>query len=61
MPHLRRHLGYVQGKYRAPFEPVVPGFEFVNFNDIEDLRAKFSNEVCGILLEAIQARAACAR
>jgi acetylornithine aminotransferase/acetylornithine/N-succinyldiaminopimelate aminotransferase len=41
-------------KYRLPFEPVVPGFEFVNFNDIEDLRAKFSNEVCGILLEAIQ-------
>jgi len=41
-------------KYRAPFEPVVPGFEFVKFNDIDDLRAKFSNEVCGILLEAIQ-------
>jgi acetylornithine aminotransferase/acetylornithine/N-succinyldiaminopimelate aminotransferase len=41
-------------KYRLPFEPVVPGFEFVKFNDIEDLRAKFSNEVCGILVEAIQ-------
>ena len=41
-------------KYRAPFEPVVPGFEFVNFNDIEDLRAKFSSDVCGILVEAIQ-------
>jgi len=41
-------------KYRAPFEPVVPGFEFVKFNDIEDLRAKFSNEVCAIHLEAIQ-------
>jgi acetylornithine/N-succinyldiaminopimelate aminotransferase len=41
-------------KYRVPFEPVVPGFEFVKFNDIEDLRAKFSNEVCAILLEAIQ-------
>ncbi|MGD0547137.1 MAG: aspartate aminotransferase family protein [Terracidiphilus sp.] len=41
-------------KYRLPFEPVVPGFEFVSFNDIEDLRAKFSNEVCGILIEAIQ-------
>jgi acetylornithine aminotransferase/acetylornithine/N-succinyldiaminopimelate aminotransferase len=41
-------------KYRAPFEPVVPGFEFVKFNDVDDLRAKFSNEVCGILLEAIQ-------
>ncbi len=41
-------------KYRAPFEPVVPGFEFVKFNDVDDLRAKFSDEVCGILLEAIQ-------
>jgi acetylornithine aminotransferase/acetylornithine/N-succinyldiaminopimelate aminotransferase len=41
-------------KYRLPFEPVVPGFEFVKFNDIEDLRAKFSNDVCAILLEAIQ-------
>jgi acetylornithine aminotransferase/acetylornithine/N-succinyldiaminopimelate aminotransferase len=41
-------------KYRAPFGPVVPGFEFVKFNDIADLRAKFSNEVCAILLEAIQ-------
>jgi acetylornithine aminotransferase/acetylornithine/N-succinyldiaminopimelate aminotransferase len=41
-------------KYRLPFEPVVPGFEFVKFNDVDDLRAKFSNEVCGILLEAIQ-------
>ena len=26
----------------------------MKFNDVEDLRAKFSNEVCGILLEAIQ-------
>jgi acetylornithine aminotransferase/acetylornithine/N-succinyldiaminopimelate aminotransferase len=41
-------------KYRLPFEPVVPGFEFVKFNDVDDLRSKFSNEVCGILLEAIQ-------
>ena len=41
-------------KYRAPFEPVVPGFDFVKFNDVDDLRAKFSNEVCAILLEAIQ-------
>ncbi len=41
-------------KYREPFAPVVPGVEFVRFNDVEDLRAKFSNEVCAILLEAIQ-------
>src|ERR1035438_8827937 len=41
-------------KYRLPFAPVVPGFEFVSFNDVDDLRAKFSNDVCAILLEAFQ-------
>jgi acetylornithine/N-succinyldiaminopimelate aminotransferase len=41
-------------KYREPFAPTVPGVEFVRFNDVADLRAKFSNEVCAILVEAIQ-------
>jgi len=41
-------------KYREPFAPVMPGVEFVAFNDVEDLRAKFSNEVCAILVEAVQ-------
>src|ERR1700728_4643588 len=41
-------------KYREPFMPVMPGVEFVRFNDVADLRAKFSNEVCGICLEAVQ-------
>ena len=43
-----------KAKYREPFSPVVPGVEFVRFNDVADLRAKFSNEVCAILVEAIQ-------
>jgi acetylornithine aminotransferase/acetylornithine/N-succinyldiaminopimelate aminotransferase len=43
-----------KAKYREPFGPVVPGVEFVRFNDVADLRAKFSNEVCAILLEPIQ-------
>jgi acetylornithine/N-succinyldiaminopimelate aminotransferase len=43
-----------KAKYREPFGPVVPGVEFVSFNDVADLRAKFSNEVCAILVEAIQ-------
>ena len=43
-----------KAKYREPFAPVVPGVEFVRFNDVADLRAKFSNEVCTILVEAIQ-------
>jgi acetylornithine/N-succinyldiaminopimelate aminotransferase len=41
-------------KYREPFGPVVPGVEFVRFNDVADLRAKFSHDVCAILVEAIQ-------
>jgi acetylornithine aminotransferase/acetylornithine/N-succinyldiaminopimelate aminotransferase len=41
-------------KYRAPFAPVMPGVEFVRFNDVADLREKFSSEVCGICIEAVQ-------
>src|SRR5277367_6689747 len=43
-----------KAKYREPFAPVVPGVEFVRFNDVDDLRAKFSSEICAILLEPIQ-------
>jgi acetylornithine aminotransferase/acetylornithine/N-succinyldiaminopimelate aminotransferase len=43
-----------KAKYREPFAPGVPGVEFVRFNDVADLRAKFSNEVCAILVETIQ-------
>jgi acetylornithine/N-succinyldiaminopimelate aminotransferase len=41
-------------KYREPFAPVMPDVEFVRFNDIDDLRAKFSNEVCAICVETVQ-------
>ncbi len=41
-------------KYREPFDPVMPGVEFVRLNDVADLRAKFSTDVCAILLEPIQ-------
>jgi len=43
-----------KAKYREPFAPTLPGVEFVRFNDVDDLRAKFSNDVCAILLEPIQ-------
>jgi acetylornithine/N-succinyldiaminopimelate aminotransferase len=42
-----------QKKYRDPFEPVVPGFDYVNFNDIEDLEKKFTNDVCGVMFETV--------
>jgi acetylornithine aminotransferase/acetylornithine/N-succinyldiaminopimelate aminotransferase len=41
-------------KYRLPFAPLVPGVEFVRFNDVADLEAKFDDTVCAILLETIQ-------
>src|SRR5258706_6833315 len=41
-------------KYRLPFAPLVPGAEFVRFNDVADLEAKFDDTVCAILLETIQ-------
>ena len=43
-----------KAKYREPFEPVMPGVEFVRFNDVEDLKAKFSTDICAVLLEAVQ-------
>jgi acetylornithine/N-succinyldiaminopimelate aminotransferase len=41
-------------RYRTPFAPVMPDVEFVRFNDVEDLRAHFSDEVCGICIEVVQ-------
>jgi acetylornithine aminotransferase/acetylornithine/N-succinyldiaminopimelate aminotransferase len=41
-------------KYRRPFEPLVPGVEFVRFNDVADLERKFDDTVCAIVLETIQ-------
>ena len=41
-------------KYREPFAPLIPGAEFVRFNDIADLEAKFDDSVCAIVMEPIQ-------
>ena len=41
-------------KYREPFAPLVPGAEFVKFNDVADLERKFDDSVCALVLETIQ-------
>ncbi|HXJ46351.1 MAG TPA: aspartate aminotransferase family protein [Candidatus Dormibacteraeota bacterium] len=41
-------------KYRLPFAPLVPGVEFVKFNDVADLESKFDKNVCAVILETIQ-------
>ncbi len=41
-------------KYREPYEPLMPGAQFVRFNDVADLEAKFDESVCAVILEPIQ-------
>ncbi len=43
-----------QAKYRDPFMPLMPGVEFVRYNDVDDLRKKFDSSVCAIGLEVVQ-------
>ena len=41
-------------KYREPFAPVMPGVQFVRFNDVNNLREHFSEDVCAICIEPVQ-------
>src|SRR3989449_212800 len=43
-----------QKQYREQFEPLVPGFDCVNFDDVGDLERKLTEEVCAVLIETIQ-------
>jgi acetylornithine/N-succinyldiaminopimelate aminotransferase len=43
-----------QEKYRHPFTPLVPGVNFVAFNDVKDLRRQFDGSVCAVCIETIQ-------
>lgn len=43
-----------QDKIRKGFDPVLEGFDFVPFNDIEALKSKIDASTCAVLLEPIQ-------
>jgi predicted acetylornithine/succinylornithine family transaminase len=43
-----------QPKYRAPFEPLMPGVRFVPANDISALERAVNEKTAGIVIEAIQ-------
>ena len=43
-----------QPKYRADFEPLIPGVKFVPKNDVAALEAAFNDRTAGIILEMIQ-------
>lgn len=41
-------------KYREAFEPLVPGFRHVTFNDIPALEAAVTDQTAAVILEALQ-------
>ena len=43
-----------QPKYQEKFKPLLPGVEYVEFNNIEALRNKMASDVCAVILEPIQ-------
>ena len=43
-----------QPKYHAGFEPMVPGFDYADFNDLDDVRAKVGERTAAVVVEPIQ-------
>ncbi len=41
-------------EYRKPFEPLVPGFEFVPYNRPERMEQKVDGETAAVILEVVQ-------
>ena len=41
-------------KYRVPFEPLVGGVKFAEFNDLESVKAQVTEHTCAIILEPVQ-------
>ena len=41
-------------KYRTPFEPLIGGVKFAEFNDLESVKVAVSDKTCAILMETIQ-------
>lgn len=40
--------------YRTPFEPVLPGVRFAEFNNLDSVKAQVTDKTCAIILEAVQ-------
>lgn len=41
-------------KYRAPFEPLVPGYKHIPYNDLDALRNSITDQTAAVLLEVVQ-------
>ena len=40
--------------YQEPFEPLLGGIRFADFNDLESVKAQLTDKTCAILLETVQ-------
>jgi predicted acetylornithine/succinylornithine family transaminase len=43
-----------QDKVKKGFEPLLPGFKHVRYNDIEELKSAINERTCAVMLEPIQ-------
>ena len=40
--------------YREPFEPLIGGVKFAEFNDLESVKAQITDKTCAIITEVVQ-------
>lgn len=40
--------------YREPFEPLIGGVKFADFNDLESVKAQITEKTCAIITEVVQ-------
>mgnify|MGYP001623789472 FL=1 len=40
--------------YRVPFEPLVGGVKFADFNDLDSVKAQITEKTCAVILETVQ-------
>ncbi len=40
--------------YREPFEPLIGGVKFANFNDLESVKNQVNENTCAIIMETVQ-------
>jgi acetylornithine aminotransferase len=41
-------------KYQKPFSPMVPGFKYATYNDIDSINEYVTESTCGVIIEPIQ-------
>lgn len=40
--------------YQEPFEPLIPGIRFADFNDLESVKAQVTDRTCAVIMETVQ-------